>query len=48
MAQKTFDMLKHRAGSIASINGATQIRAGVVRPEIIVPYNRRRHCREAC
>jgi len=39
MAQKTFDMLKHRAGSVASINGATQIRAGVVRPEIIVPYN---------
>jgi len=38
MAQKTFDMLKHRAGSVASINGATQIRAGVVRPEIIVPY----------
>ncbi|MDP6924095.1 MAG: hypothetical protein R2568_03345 [Candidatus Scalindua sp.] len=39
MAQKTFDMLKHREGSVASINGATQIRAGVVRPEIIVPYN---------
>ncbi len=39
MAQKAFDMLKHRAGSVASINGATQIRAGVVRPEIIVPYN---------
>jgi len=39
MAQKTFDMLKHREGSDASINGATQIRAGVVRPEIIVPYN---------
>jgi len=38
MAQKTFDMLKHREGSVASINGATQIRAGVVRPEIIVPY----------
>ncbi|MCP4251799.1 MAG: hypothetical protein GY775_00065 [Candidatus Scalindua sp.] len=39
MAQKTFDILKHRAGSVASINGATQIRAGVVRPEIIVPYS---------
>ncbi len=39
MAQKTFDMLKRREGSVASINGATQIRAGVVRPEIIVPYN---------
>jgi hypothetical protein len=40
MAQKTFDMLKLRAGSVASINGATQIRAGVVRPEIIVPYKK--------
>lgn len=39
MAQKTFDILKHREGSVASINGATQIRAGVVRPEIIIPYN---------
>ncbi|MFV1977357.1 MAG: hypothetical protein ACC651_16560, partial [Candidatus Scalindua sp.] len=39
MAQKTFEMLKRREGSVASINGATQIRAGVVRPEIIIPYN---------
>ena len=39
MAQKTFDMLKKREGSVASINGATQIRAGVVRPEIIIPYD---------
>lgn len=40
MAQKTFEILKHREGSMASINGATQIRAGVVRPEIIIPYNK--------
>ncbi|MBR35111.1 MAG: hypothetical protein CMH78_06550, partial [Nitrospinae bacterium] len=40
MAQKTFDILKHREGSMASINGATQIRAGVVRPEIIIPYKK--------
>lgn len=40
MAQKTFEILKHREGSITSINGATQIRAGVVRPEIIIPFNR--------
>ena len=39
MAQKTFEILKQRESSIASINGATQIRAGVVRPEIIIPYN---------
>jgi len=39
MAQKTFEILKTREGSVASINGATQIRAGVVRPEIIIPFN---------
>lgn len=38
MAQATFDLLKAREGLQASINGATQIRAGVIRPEIIVPY----------
>ena len=38
IAQKTFDLLKSRSGEMASINGATQIRAGVVRPEIIIPY----------
>ena len=38
IAQKTFDLLKSRSGAKTSINGATQIRAGVVRPEIIIPY----------
>lgn len=37
MAQRTFELLKSRAGAKVSINGATQIRAGVVRPEIIIP-----------
>jgi hypothetical protein len=37
MAQQTFDLLKKHEGKIASINGATQIRAGVIRPEIIIP-----------
>ncbi len=37
MAKKTFDLLQARRGMKASINGATQIRAGVVRPEIIIP-----------
>lgn len=37
MAQRTFDLLKSLEGQMASINGATQIRAGVIRPEIIVP-----------
>ena len=36
MAHKTFDILQACSGKEASISGATQIRAGVVRPEIIV------------
>jgi hypothetical protein len=38
MAQRTFELLKSRSGAKTSINGATQIRAGVVRPEIIIPF----------
>lgn len=38
MAAKTFALLKAHAGQKASISGATQIRAGVIRPEIIVPH----------
>ncbi len=37
MAVKTFKLLSAHAGQKASISGATQIRAGVIRPEIIVP-----------
>ena len=37
MADRTFALLKSLEGKAASINGATQIRAGVIRPEIIVP-----------
>ena len=37
MAGKTFEILKERSGKEASISGATQIRAGVLRPEIIIP-----------
>ena len=37
MATRTFDLLRSLEGKKASINGATQIRAGVIRPEIIVP-----------
>ncbi len=39
MAENTFKLLKSREGLKASINGATQIRAGVIRPEIIVPHD---------
>ena len=38
MAQRTFELLKSLVGQTASVNGATQIRAGVIRPEIIVPH----------
>ena len=37
MAHKTFDMLKKHEGETACINGATQIRAGVIRPEVVIP-----------
>lgn len=37
MAARTYELLKSREGMKASINGATQIRAGVIRPEIVIP-----------
>ena len=37
MSEQTFALLKAREGMKTSINGATQIRAGVVRPEILIP-----------
>jgi hypothetical protein len=37
IADATFELLRKHDGALASINGATQIRAGVVRPEIIIP-----------
>lgn len=36
MAERTFELLKKYNGRFASVNGATQIRAGVIRPEIII------------
>ena len=39
MSQKTFDLLCSHVGKKASINGATQIRAGVIRPEVIIPLD---------
>jgi hypothetical protein len=37
MAERTFRLFKAQDGRSASVNGATQIRAGVMRPEILVP-----------
>jgi hypothetical protein len=39
MSQRTFDLLKSLEGKMSAMNGATQIRAGVLRPEIIIPYD---------
>jgi hypothetical protein len=39
MAERTFSLLRSREGHLASVNGATQIRAGVMRPEIVIPLS---------
>ena len=39
MSEATFSLLKENDGKAASINGATQIRAGVIRPEIVIPID---------
>ncbi len=36
MANRTYELLNKKDGQFASINGATQIRAGVMRPEIFI------------
>ncbi|MEW6398856.1 MAG: hypothetical protein AB1503_06785 [Bacillota bacterium] len=38
MREHVFRGLKALEGRLASINGATQIRAGAIRPEIVVPF----------
>lgn len=39
MARATFALLRGFAGRIASVCGATQIRAGVIRPEVVIPID---------
>jgi len=39
MAERTFKLLSRHEGDEAAVNGATQIRAGVMRPEIIIPLS---------
>jgi hypothetical protein len=38
MSARSFELLRMHDGRNASINGETQIRAGVIRPEIIIPH----------
>jgi hypothetical protein len=42
MADRTYHLLAAHEGADAAVNGATQIRAGVMRPEVIVPLDRER------
>ena len=42
MSERTFDLLKNHNGEFVSVNGATQIRAGVIRPEIVIPLDKKK------
>ena len=37
MGERTYELLSNHDNKFVSINGATQIRAGVIRPEIVIP-----------
>ncbi len=39
MAKRTFELLSSHVGQKASCSGATQIRAGVIRPEVVIPFS---------
>lgn len=43
MAEGTFSLLKRCEGLQCSMNGATQIRAGVIRPEVVIPRESEEH-----
>lgn len=47
MAKRTFELFSSREGDDAAVNGATQIRAGVMRPEIVIPLSEEEKSREA-
>jgi hypothetical protein len=47
MARRTFDLLAKREGDDAAVNGTTQIRAGVMRPEIVIPLKADHHVRSS-
>lgn len=46
MAERTFQLLSSREGDEAACTGATQIRAGVMRPEIVIPLSEQERARE--
>ncbi len=41
MSRKAFDIFKEFEGYRAAMNGATQIRAGVIRPEVVIPHEKK-------
>lgn len=45
MAKRTFELLMRHVGQQASCSGATQIRAGVIRPEVIIPISSADECK---
>ena len=47
MAERTFRLLASREGAEAAVNGTTQIRAGVMRPEIVIPLRPDEESRQA-
>ncbi|MBT6154806.1 MAG: hypothetical protein HOL01_02210 [Planctomycetaceae bacterium] len=46
MAKRTFELFSSREAADAAVNGATQIRAGVMRPEIVIPLSEEEKARE--
>lgn len=40
MSRKAFNIFKEFEGYKAAMNGATQIRAGVIRPEVVIPHTK--------
>ena len=46
MSEAAFKILKENEGRVAAVNGATQVRAGVLRPEIIIPFEKGKHREE--
>lgn len=40
MSSRVFNLLREFEGYLVAINGATQIRAGVIRPEIFIPHDK--------
>jgi hypothetical protein len=47
MATRTYRLLASHEGATVSVNGTTQIRAGVIRPEVLVPLDAARASEDA-